>query len=385
VSDQGNGGDNTVTTESSDTDESGSDIESGSDQAVAGEGLPAESGGDNFVVDSTEDVIDSGDQNVTNSVGTGDTASVATVTDNGAAVSGFGSDQAVAGEGLPAESGGDNFVVDNTEDVIDSGDQNVANSVGTGDTASVATVTDNGAAVSGFGSDQAVAGEGLPAESGGDNFVVDNTQDVIDSGDENVTDVIETGDNFVVDNVEDSIDSGQSEITNPGSPLSASDYPYLKPPYDDSVGATPGKMPTADPVTVAQAPPGWPDLPAGAADTFQGNVEPTTAVGGVTYYRSVGEGSYPGGSFWTTTPPTNMSRSDLAIKGSWNSMSGVVEFTPNPGETIPGWHGSTAPQAVTMPDGSPGYLPGRADQIWVPQNAFNNSNGTFTIRPMGGK
>jgi uncharacterized protein YukE len=175
-----------------------------------------------------------------------------------------------------------------------------------------------------------------------------------------------------------------TEIGNPGSPLSASEYPYLEPPYEESYGATSGMAPASDPVTVSDAPPGWPELPAKQAATFQGPVEPTAAEGGVTYYRVVGDGSYPGGSFWSTTPPTDMSRSDLAIHGDWNSMTGVVEFTPAAGESIPAWHGATAPQPVTMPDGTPGYYPGGADQIWVPQNAFNNNNGTFTIHPAGG-
>jgi uncharacterized protein YukE len=174
-----------------------------------------------------------------------------------------------------------------------------------------------------------------------------------------------------------------SEISNPGSPLDAKDYPYLEPPYDESYGATPGKVPGKAPVTVADAPPGWPTLPPGDQGTFQGPVDPTAAVGGVTYYRVVGEGSYPGGSYWSTTPPSDMSRDSLAVKGNWNSMTGVVEFTPASGESIPAWHGATAPQGVDLPDGSPGYYPGGADQIWVPQNGFNNNNGTFTIHPMG--
>ena len=111
-------------------------------------------------------------------------------------------------------------------------------------------------------------------------------------------------------------------------------------------------------------------------------MQPTEAVGGVTYYRVVGDGSDPEGEYWSTTPPTGMSRNGLAIKGDWNSMTGVVEFTPAGGETIPAWHGKAAPQSATFPDGTPGHYPGGDDQVWVPRGSFNDDNGNFTIHQM---
>jgi uncharacterized protein YukE len=179
---------------------------------------------------------------------------------------------------------------------------------------------------------------------------------------------------------------GGSEIADPTLPLSAGKYPYLEPAgTDDSIDATAGKMPGFDPGHVdGAAPPGWDAPTDGALTTFQGPVSPMAATGGVTYYRVVGDGSGPDGSFWTTTPPTPSDRAGLAIKGSWNSMSGVVTFTPAGGESIPGWQGAAAPQSVTMPDGRPGYLPGGDQQIWVPRGTFNNDNGTFRVEPIGG-
>lgn len=160
---------------------------------------------------------------------------------------------------------------------------------------------------------------------------------------------------------------------------------FLKPSLSEDVGATAGDLPPYEPATVADAPPGWSAPPPSDARNFAGPVEPTVLEPGVTYYRVVGAGSSPDGSWWTTTPPTPADRTGLAIKGSWNSMTGVVEFTPaSSGSGIPAWHGSAAPQQLIMPDGKPGYLPGGADQIWVPRGAVSNDNGTFTIRPMTG-
>jgi uncharacterized protein YukE len=179
---------------------------------------------------------------------------------------------------------------------------------------------------------------------------------------------------------------GGHQIDDPTKQLESSGaLAFLTPALTDDVGATPGDLPSTAPTTVAEAPPGWTAPPASDARNFSGPVEPTVLEPGVTYYRVVGAGSSPDGSWWTTTPPTAADRSGLAIKGSWNSMSGVVEFTPASAESgIPAWHGAAAPQQVILPDGKPGYLPGGADQIWIPKGAVSNNNGTFTIKPMGG-
>jgi hypothetical protein len=136
-----------------------------------------------------------------------------------------------------------------------------------------------------------------------------------------------------------------------------------------------------------EIPPGeaW---PAGAVPprhvllTFNGMVTMQPLVHGVTYYRPVGAGSVAAGCWWTPTPPTTDARMGLAIKGNWNSMTGVVQFQPAPGFVIPGWHGAAAAQALMMSDGRPGYLTGGADIIWVPWGALTKDKGTFTIGPM---
>jgi uncharacterized protein YukE len=186
---------------------------------------------------------------------------------------------------------------------------------------------------------------------------------------------------------------GGREIQDPAASLEATGpLAFLKPVASSDVvseGAAPGDTPELLP-TIGEAPPGWSAPPPNELNNFSGPVEPTVMEPGVTYYRVVGEGNAPNGSWWTATPPTPDDRAGLAIKPSWNSMTGVVEFTPAsslpPGTEagIPAWHGAAAPKSVILPDGKPGYLPGGADQIWVPRGALSNDNGTFTIRPMPG-
>jgi hypothetical protein len=117
--------------------------------------------------------------------------------------------------------------------------------------------------------------------------------------------------------------------------------------------------------------------------TFAGEVVPKAMVHGETYYRVVGAGSVAAGCWWMPTPPIPADRAGLAIKPSWNSMTGVVEFAPRSGVVIPAWRGTAAPQAVLLPDGGPGFLRGGAALIWVPWGALDKDKGTFTIRPMG--
>jgi hypothetical protein len=132
-------------------------------------------------------------------------------------------------------------------------------------------------------------------------------------------------------------------------------------------------------------PTGWILPPRYVLLTFTGHVTPKPLIPGQTYYRPIGEGSVPAGSWWTATPPTAADRAGLAIKGSWNSMTGVVQFTPRAHVVIPAWHGAAAPQAVVMPDGKPGYLLGGNEVIWVPRGALSKDAGVFTLRPMNGR
>jgi hypothetical protein len=132
------------------------------------------------------------------------------------------------------------------------------------------------------------------------------------------------------------------------------------------------------------APAGWTTPPRRVLLSFSGPVTPMMMAPGTTYYRVVGAGSVPTGSWWVAKPPTSADRAGLAMKGSWNSMTGVVAFTPAVGAVIRGWHGAAAPQPVIMPGGRPGYLPGGSDVIWLPWGALSNDQGVFTIRPMSG-
>lgn len=171
-------------------------------------------------------------------------------------------------------------------------------------------------------------------------------------------------------------------ILDPSRPLAATGpLSYLAPPGSESEGAIPGEPPPTPPPEIPRVPDGWPTPPANVIHNFSGPLEPTALVGGVTYYRAVGAGSLPDGSWWSPVPPTPEDRPALAIAGHWNSMTGVVEFTPAEGVSIPAWKGIAAPQVVPTSDGEPGYLPGGAEQIWVPRGALTSENGTFTIRP----
>ena len=119
--------------------------------------------------------------------------------------------------------------------------------------------------------------------------------------------------------------------------------------------------------------------------TFDGPVRPYDLEPGVTYYRSVGYGpsSYPNGSFWTETPPTEgQLRSDIAVLNGWNGDHGVVAFTPNQKISV-GWEGEVAPQPAT--GGGDFYLPGGGRQIWVPPGYLNESHGHWQIAPAPGE
>lgn len=177
---------------------------------------------------------------------------------------------------------------------------------------------------------------------------------------------------------------GGRTLADPSRPLEdTGPLDYLAPPAPGpgSEGAVPGEPPQTPQAELPRVPEGWPTPPESVLDNFTGPLEPTALVGGVTYYRAVGAGSLPDGSWWTPVPPTPADRAGLAIAGNWNSMTGVVEFTPAEGVSIPAWKGLAAPQVVPTIDGQPGYLPGGAEQIWVPRGALTAENGTFTIRP----
>jgi len=177
---------------------------------------------------------------------------------------------------------------------------------------------------------------------------------------------------------------GGQTLSDPSRPLEATGpLDYLAPPAPGSRNedAVPGEPPQTPQAELPRVPEGWPTPPESVLDNFTGPLEPTALVGGVTYYRAVGAGSLPDGSWWTAFPPTPADRADLAIAGNWNSMTGVVEFTVAEGVSIPAWKGLAAPQVVPTTDGQPGYLPGGAEQIWVPRGALTTENGTFTIRP----
>ena len=172
-----------------------------------------------------------------------------------------------------------------------------------------------------------------------------------------------------------------THLPNPTGRLSAGDHPYLQPNSADlEHEALPGALPHSARRIVGDTS-GHPELPESQLRTFQGDVTPTYFEPGKTYYRWVGDGSYPNGSFWSPTPPrggTAELRSDLAVKNEWNGDHGIVAFTPS--HRIPTYSGAAAPQNGTQSVDH--YLPGGGIQIWTEPGKLGPDDGEWSIAPV---
>ncbi len=179
---------------------------------------------------------------------------------------------------------------------------------------------------------------------------------------------------------------GEEPLSNPTEPLSAADHPYLQPSTPNSPEyredeALPGEVPETTSWTEGD-PGSRAPLDEGALSTFSGPVRPFTMQPGTTYYRSVGDGAYPTGGFWSETPPVNESqlRSDYAVLNNWNGDHGIVTFTPE--HPVQGWEGEVAPQPATGGGGF--YLPGGGRQVFIPRgNLTGDGNWTIAPAPQG--
>lgn len=171
---------------------------------------------------------------------------------------------------------------------------------------------------------------------------------------------------------------GAEPLTTPTTKLSAADHPYLQPnSFDRETEARPGaaRPGTGHPV---DAPPGHVELPPDVWSTFDGPVQPYVLQPGTTYYRAVGDGQYPNGSFWSQHPATESQlRSDFAVLNKWNGDHGVVAFTPD--RPVQAWIGTVAPQPATGDLGS--HLPGGGTQIWLPPATLGPQDGSWQIAP----
>jgi hypothetical protein len=106
---------------------------------------------------------------------------------------------------------------------------------------------------------------------------------------------------------------------------------------------------------------GWPTLPGKQAVNFS-NVEPVTLQPGTKIYRIIESQEGANGSYWARDLPTSKSqwRSDYAVSEQWNKDGQYVEYTVT--EPLQVWEGGAAPQLVGTE-----YLPGGANQIWLPK------------------
>jgi hypothetical protein len=172
-----------------------------------------------------------------------------------------------------------------------------------------------------------------------------------------------------------------THLPNATDKLSSADYPYLQ--HESGAlesEAVPGALPRTTSRVVGDTS-AHPPLPDRALSTFQGDVTPSYLEPGQTYYRWVGDGSYPNGSFWSPTPPrggTGELRSDLAVKNEWNGDHGIVVFTPS--QRVPVYSGPAAPQWGT--GSTDHYLPGGGTQIWTEPGKLGPDDGDWSIAPV---
>lgn len=171
-----------------------------------------------------------------------------------------------------------------------------------------------------------------------------------------------------------------TDLPDPTRRLHQSDHPYLQPSSKELESeAIPGAKPRTDAQVVGDTS-NHPELPDAALGTFSGDVTPEYMTPDKTYYRWVGDSSYPNGAFWSEHPPTGGTselRSDYAVLNEWNGDHGVVAFRPS--HPVPVYRGEVAPQYAT--GSTDHYLPGGATQLWMPPGALSDKDGPWVIAP----
>ena len=112
---------------------------------------------------------------------------------------------------------------------------------------------------------------------------------------------------------------------------------------------------------------GWPDLPGRAAKNFN-NAEPVTYKSGRKIYRIVDDNADHAGEYWLDKLPASGAewRSGAAVKPNWNKNGYYIEYTVPEGTELKVWRGEAAAQQL----GPDHYLPGGAQQIWMPRETI---------------
>jgi uncharacterized Zn-binding protein involved in type VI secretion len=119
--------------------------------------------------------------------------------------------------------------------------------------------------------------------------------------------------------------------------------------------------------------PGYPDLPANAAQTFGADPVPWDGddpANGGSMSRVIGSADSDNGSFWSPGDPPQTEadwRGGSAVKNDWNGNGATVQ---SPTAGLKGWTGPAAPQPSS--DGT-NVLPGGNQQIWLPPGSASPS------------
>jgi hypothetical protein len=173
-------------------------------------------------------------------------------------------------------------------------------------------------------------------------------------------------------------------LDDPVGRLARDAFPFLRPPSTRRERhALPGRPPLVRQRLLGpprgEDPAAWPRVPEGIQLTFAGDIVPVLIDPGHRLYRVVGEGSYPNGPFWTLDRPSDEDtmRRDYAVLNDWNGDHGLV--TLDLVRRVAAWRGKAGPQRSSD---RRGYLPGGAEQLWVPSGALGRSDGSWTIEPL---
>ena len=118
--------------------------------------------------------------------------------------------------------------------------------------------------------------------------------------------------------------------------------------------------------------PGWPTLPAKAAENFVA-ARPVTLPKGTKIYRIVDDAARPDGSWWSLDLPGSKAewRSKYAVLEDFNKNGKYVEYVVTETEGLRVWLGPAASQRVGS---APGWIQdGGASQVWLPPGSVRPS------------